>query len=78
MAGPSMPVRKNLAKQGKALPDGGTGSGGRFPIRNEADLKKAIQSIGRVKAGDRPKVIAFIKRRAAALNLSALIPSSWS
>lgn len=77
MAGPPMGTRKSLVKQGKALPDSGTGSGGRFPIRNEADLRKAIQAIGRVRPGDRAKVIAFIKRRAAALGLSRLIPDTW-
>lgn len=77
VGGPSKPVRKKLVTQGKALPDGGTGSGGRFPIRNADDLKKAIQAIGRVKPGDRPKVIAFIKRRASALGLSNVIPASW-
>lgn len=77
MAGPDMKTRKKLASQGKALPDGGTGSGGRFPIRNEADLRKAIRAIGRVKPGDRAKVIAFIKKRASALGLSNLIPDNW-
>jgi hypothetical protein len=77
VAGPDTATRKKLAKQGKALPDSGTGSGGRFPIRNESDLRKAIKAIGRVRSGDRAKVIAFIKRRAAALGLSNLIPDTW-
>jgi hypothetical protein len=77
MAGPDTATRKKLVKQGKAMPDSGTGSGGRFPIRNAADLKKAIKAIGRVRPGDRAKAIAFIKRRAAALGLSNLIPDTW-
>lgn len=77
VAGPDTATRKKLAKQGKALPDGGTGSGGRFPIRNEADLRKAIKAIGRVRPEDRAKVVRFIKRRAAALGLTSLIPDSW-
>lgn len=77
MAGPDTATRKQLASKGKALPDGGTGSGGRFPIRNAADLKKAIRAVGRARPEDRAKVRAFIKRRAAALGLSHLIPDSW-
>lgn len=77
MAGPDTETRRKLAKQGKAMPDGGTGSGGRYPIRNEADLRKAIRAIGRTPAEKRPAVKAFIKRRAAALGLSNLIPDSW-
>lgn len=77
MAGPDTATRKKLAKTGKAMPDSGTGSGGRFPIRNAADLKKAIKAVGRARPEDRDKVRAFIKRRAAALGLSNLIPDSW-
>lgn len=79
MAGPDMATRKNLAGQGKAMPDAG-GSGGRFPIRNRADLEKAIKAVGRAKGGEegRRKVRRFIMARARALKLSNLIPSSWS
>lgn len=76
--GPDMQTRKNLAKQGKAMPGGD--SGGRFPIRNEADLRRAIQAVGRAKGGEagRAKVRAFIVKRAKALGLQKLIPDSWS
>jgi hypothetical protein len=77
VAGPDTKTRKKLASQGKALPDGGTGSGGRFPIRNEADARKAIKAIGRVRPEDRPEVIRFIKRRLRELGLAHLIPDSW-
>lgn len=77
MAGPDADTRRKLAKQGKALPDGGTGSGGRFPIRNEADARKAIKAIGRVRPEDRAKVIRFIKRRLRELGLARLIPEGW-
>lgn len=56
--------RKKLAKEGKAKKDGS------FPIENEADLKNAIKL---AKAEDR----AHVKKRAAALGLSNLIPDSW-
>lgn len=77
MAGPDTATRKRLVKSGKAMPDSGTGSGGRFPIRNASDLRKAIKAVGRARPEDRDKVRAFIKRRAAALGLSNLIPDSW-
>lgn len=78
-SGPPAFKRKRAASNGNALP-GGKGkpgdNNGRFPIENEADLKKAIRLAGNAK-GDKAKVRAFIKRRAAALNLSKLIPSDW-
>ena len=79
MAAPDTNTRQNLAKQGKAMPDP-KGSGGRFPIRNRADLEKAIKAVGRAKGGEegRRKVRRFIISRARALGLSALIPSSWA
>lgn len=78
MAGPDTSTRQKLAKQGKAMPGGD--SGGRFPIRNEADLKRAIQAVGRAKGGEagRAKVRAFIRKRARALGLERLIPDSWT
>lgn len=70
MAGPPPFIRKQMAAQGKALP------GGRFPINNEADLKKAIRLAGNAK-GDPAAVRSFIKKRAAALGLTRLIPDGW-
>ena len=77
MAGPDTSIRKNLAKQGKAMPGGD--SGGRFPIRNEADARKAIQAVGRAKGGEagRAAVRRFILKRLIALGLTNLKPSSW-
>lgn len=79
MAGPDTETRKSLAKQGKAMPDTGQGTGGRFPIRNRADLQKAIKAVGRASGGEegRRKVRRFIMRRARELGLTNLIPSSW-
>jgi hypothetical protein len=74
---PKTAERRKLAGQGKAMPDPG-GSGGRFPIRNRDDLAKAIRAIGRAKPEDRAKIKAFIIRRAKALGLSNMIPSSWT
>lgn len=78
MAGPDTSTRKRLVKQGKAMPDGGTGSGGRFPIRNETDLRKAIKAIGRAKPEDQAKIKRFIMARARALKLANLIPDTWT
>ncbi|MGH3430599.1 MAG: hypothetical protein ACRDQZ_24035 [Mycobacteriales bacterium] len=78
MAGLNTQTRQQLAEQGKAIP-GGT-SGGRFPIRNEAELGKAIQAVGRASGGEpgRMKVRRFIIKRAAALGLTSKIPDTWA
>lgn len=78
MAVPDTQTRRNLTKQGKAMPDA-EGSGGRFPIRNALDLAKAIKAVGRAKGGEegRRKVRRFIMRRAKELGLSNQIPDSW-
>lgn len=61
--------RDKMAKQGTAMPHGG------FPIKTAQDLKNAIQAIGRAK--DPAAAKAHIKKRAAALGLSKLIPDGW-
>lgn len=61
--------RKQLADEGKALPDGS------FPIETVEDLKNAIQSIGRAK--DPAAAKRHIRKRAAALGASDLIPDTW-
>lgn len=69
--GPSQAVREELAKKGEALPDGS------YPIRNVAELKKAIHAYGRSKPGDRAKVRRHISKRARALKSADLIPDEW-
>jgi hypothetical protein len=49
--------------------------GGRFPIRNKADLENAIQAYGR--ANDKPAVKAWIIKRAKALGLTDILPDKW-
>ena len=61
--------RRKLADDGKALPDGS------FPIRNEKDLKDAIQSYGRAK--DKAEAKRWIKRRARELNAENDLPEDW-
>jgi hypothetical protein len=62
--------RAALAGSGNALP------GGSFPIKNVADLKNAIQSIGRAK--DKAAAKALIIRRAKELGATELLPKTWS
>lgn len=70
MADFSAEERRNLAKQGKAMPDGS------FPIRNVSDLHNAIRAVGRGGA-DHDKIRRFIIRRAIALGARDAIPASW-
>ncbi len=62
--------RREMAKNGQALPDGS------YPIKDEEDLRNAIQAIGR--ASDPSAVRAHIKKRAKALGLTELIPEGWA
>lgn len=61
--------RRQLAKEGKALPDGS------YPIVNERDLRNAIQAYGR--ASDLPRARRHIIKRARALGATALLPDAW-
>ena len=61
--------RSAMAKAGHALPDGS------YPIKDEADLRNAIQAYGRAK--DKTAAKAHIMKRALALGLEDLIPMNW-
>ena len=61
--------RRQMASEGKAMPDGS------YPIANRTDLMNAIRSWGR--GGADPKVKEHIKRRARALGASDMIPDNW-
>jgi hypothetical protein len=61
--------RAKLESKGQALP------GRRFPIKDKVDLQKAIRLAGHAK--DSARVKAFIKKRAAALGASDMIPDGW-
>ena len=67
----SQEERMDLAKEGKALPDGA------YPIRNVEDLKNAIQAYGRAKRSERRMVRKHIIKRARQLKQSKLIPPHW-
>lgn len=62
--------RKQLAKEGKALPDGS------YPIENKNDLRNAIDTAG---MGSDPKaeIKAHIKARAKDLGAEDMLPDSW-
>jgi hypothetical protein len=64
--------RQKLAKRGLALPDGS------YPIRNDDDLRNAIQAYGRVKPENKVKLRKHIVKRARALNKAYLIPEGWA
>ncbi len=61
--------RVRLAKIGQAMPDGG------YPIRNVADLKRAIAAYGR--GTNKTAVKKWIKKRAKELDAEKLLPSNW-
>ena len=61
--------REEMAKEGMALPDGS------YPIRDEADLRNAIQASGRAK--DKEKAKRHIMKRAMDLGKEDLIPMNW-
>jgi len=61
--------RRELAKQGLAMPDGG------YPIRNRSDLLNAIQAYGRGK--NKPEIKRWIKKRAKALHAEKYLPDNW-
>jgi uncharacterized protein len=64
-----------LGKKGQAYRNSdGTYS---YPVADEEDLKNAIRAVGRAGA-DHDAVRRFIIKRAKALDLSELIPDSWS
>lgn len=62
-------ARRRMASGGQAMPDGS------FPIANTADLRNAIQSIGR--ASNPAAAKEHIKRRARALGASDMLPEEW-
>jgi len=65
-------VRRRLAREGKALPDGS------FPIRSVSDLRTAIRAYDRAEIGNRGRVQKHIMRRAKSLDRPDLVPPRWS
>jgi hypothetical protein len=68
-AGPDTATRDKLAKEGKALPEGG------FPIANTEDLKKAVRALGR--ATNPAAAKRHIIKRARELDAVGVLPESW-
>lgn len=62
--------REELAKEGKAMPDGS------YPIRNDEDLKNAIATYGLGKSA-KEDIRAHIIKRAKELNRESMIPENW-
>lgn len=61
--------RKRLAKQGKAMSDGG------YPIRNREDLVNAVRAYGR--GNNKEEVKKWIKKRAKELDAEQYLPENW-
>jgi hypothetical protein len=61
--------RERMASSGQAMPDGS------FPIANRADLRNAIQAVGRAKDYDSAK--RHIIRRARSLGATEMLPEDW-
>ena len=69
----------NAAKRKRAEKNRHAMKGGRFPIENSNDLRKAIHAIGRSGGGPRGRaaVKAHIIRRAKTLGLESRLPEAW-
>lgn len=61
--------REVMADRGMALPDGS------FPIRDEDDLRNAVQAFGRAK--DKEAAKRHIMKRARVLGMEEVIPPNW-
>ena len=65
----STDARRRMAESGEAMPDGS------FPIANRADLRNAIQSVGR--ASNYEAARRHIISRARALGAEDMLPEEW-
>lgn len=65
----STAARRRMAESGEAMPDGS------FPIANRADLRNAIQSVGR--ASNYEAARRHIISRARALGAEEMLPEDW-
>lgn len=61
--------RKAMADKGQAMPDGS------FPIATREDLQNAMQALGR--ASNRAAVVAHIRKRAAAMGMTDMLPKGF-
>lgn len=66
----STDARQAAADKGLALPDGS------YPIRDKAELAKAILAIGR--ASDVQAAKRHVIKRARALDALSMLPDSWN
>jgi hypothetical protein len=54
-----------------------SGSGFHYPVKHREDLLNAVQAIGRSKPHERPSIVRFIRKRAAELEATSVLPASW-
>ncbi len=64
--------RKKLAAKGHAMKDGS------YPIADEEDLHNAIHAVGRGKNNSHDAIRAHIKKRAAAMGKTSMLPDTWT
>lgn len=70
MADYTVEQRRDMAKNGQAMPDGS------YPIANKQDLAKAILTVG---LGTNPAAAkAWIIKRARELNALDMLPKAWN
>jgi hypothetical protein len=67
-------ARKTAVKKGEAYKS--DTSAGAFPIKDKADLRRAVRAFGRAK--DKAKAKAHIIRRARALGAVSMLPDTWA
>lgn len=66
---------RELVDEGKAMP-GKRGDAGRFLIRNENDLRRAVRAVSGSKDGH-TRLRRHILKRAKALGRRDLVPDTW-
>lgn len=73
---PDQAKMKSLEAKGQALAPASGSDRPRYQITDRSDLARAIKAVGRG-SGGHALIRAYIKRRAAALGASDMIPSDW-
>lgn len=71
----SLEQKRQMLKDGKALKNANGDPS--YPIGDKADLRDAILAVGRG-SGDHNTIRTYIKRRAAALGATNMLPENWT
>ena len=74
----ALDIEGYLALRDEAALEGGKAlSDGSFPIRTEADIRRAVLAANSMPDNSAPRVRRHIVRQARSLSASALVPASW-